>query len=1221
LTKIEFTPVRTGPFNTVKNDFLEKLKDNILVIDGAMGSMVQQLKLPESAYGGPEFAMLSDLLIYSRPNELRDEIHLEYLKAGANILETNTFGATPLRLQEFDFKNIELDDFEPLPDGLDFYENDYEKLTYRFNVDGVKVAREAIDKYKKMAEYDGRPLYVAGSIGPSNWVLSSTQADLNKSDFPTIRHNFYLQVCGLMDGGADILLFETQQDILELKAAVTGAKDAFAEKGYKIPIMAQVTVDQFCKMQIFNTDILAAYAAVSGIGVDVFGINCTIGPELMDKVVSRMSEYSHLPISVVPNAGQPISVNGETVYPLKPAKMAEYIKEFVEKYGVNVVGGCCGTTPDHIREIAKAVKTVKRAERNPKKANLVSGPQVAVDLDSSKGLIKIGERLNARGSKKVRVAVEEAANIDYEALEEVVSEQVRDLGIDIIDVCMDSNIVETDIVLPDVIYKMTADFQGVMCIDSFAVDCLEKAIDIYPGRPIVNSIALEEFSPGVSKIDAIIPITAHHNPIYIALVTDGDGPALTADKKYELSLKIVEECAKYGVTPDQLMIDVNGFPIGSESQEGMNFTLESLNSIERIKSIHPGIMTSIGVGNLTNGLAKKPYMRKALTSVFLDEARKKGLDAAILNPNHYVPAESLDKYDYDLCLKVIFDRDLDAFAELEDIAERKKGNVVKRKTTYDDLPIEEQICEKIKDGFKERVDGSFEKGKYSYDYKDKIVLTMKDIVDNHNPLDFINDYLMVAMKELGDGFGRGEVSLPHLLKSADVMKHCMGFIESYMQKESGVAATDTIQYKGVVVIGTVYQDVHSIGKDLAKTLLENYGYRVIDLGVQVPLEEFIETAKRENADAIGMSALLVQTSNHMITVQQMQKEQGLDFPLLIGGAPVNSRHAAYVSMYGQDEFDQMNEKVFYCQSGMDGVNVMNALMDKNKRPALISENKEKLEKFYRIAKEQSRKSAEQSASLKNRVVDLSKHLHEMTPFGLYDFNMPITDLKEHFDLRTLYGLNWDFGGKKAWAKKGVTEQELHDLRDKWVADSARNNWVNPTARYGIFPCQTLKPGVVVVYDINDHSKEVGRLTFNEVSGRKDKWRATQYMHTVESGKMDMIGLQISSCGNNVDPQISKFRESDELEPAFLLQGLSDRVAEDMAEQAHQDARKRCALTENYGCRFSPGYPAMQDIHNNKLIYELLKADELGIQLTGASEFIPTGTTGAVAIFHPNISYS
>jgi 5-methyltetrahydrofolate--homocysteine methyltransferase len=669
------------------------------------------------------------------------------------------------------------------------------------------------------------------------------------------------------------------------------------------------------------------------------------------------------------------------------------------------------------------------------------------------------------------------------------------------------------------------------------------------------------------------------------------------------------------------MIDVNGFPIGSESDENMNFTLESLNSIARIKSIHPDIMTSIGVGNLTNGLAKKPYMRVALTSVFLDEGRKRGLDAAILNPNHYVPVESLDRADYELCLKIIFDRDLDAFAELERIAERKQGNNVEKKTTYDELPIEKQICEKIKDGFKERVVGTFEKGNFTYEYKDKIALTMAKIVDTHQPLVFINDYLMVAMKELGDGFGRGEVSLPHLLKSADVMKHCMGFLETYMKNESGVAASDQIQYKGVVVIGTVYQDVHSIGKDLAKTLLENYGYRVIDLGVQVPLDKFIETAIQEKADAIGMSALLVQTSNHMITVQKMLHEKKLDFPLLIGGAPVNSRHAAYVSMYGQDDYAKMNEKVFYCQSGMDGVNVMNDLMDAKKRPALITENGEKLKRFYRIAKEQALKSAEQAISLSLRVVDLSKHSHEMTPYGIYDFNMSISELKELFDLRTLFGLNWDFGGKKAWEKKGVTEEDLLKLRDEWVAKSDKNKWITPKARYGIFPAQVSEPGIVVIYDINDHKKEIGKLTFNEVMGREDKWRVSQYMHTVKSGKMDMIGLQISTCGAAVDPQIAKFRAVDELESAFLLQGLSDRVAEDMAEQAHLDSRKRCAVAANFGCRFSPGYPSMEDIHNNKVIYDLLKAHELGIQITEASEFIPTGSTGAVSIFHPNVSYS
>ena len=1200
--------------------FLDELKKQVLIIDGAMGSMVQELNLPDSAYGGKEFAMLSDLLVYSRPNQLCDKIHLEYLKAGANILETNTFGASPLRLQEFDFSKMKLDDFAPLPKNLNFSKDSYEKLAWHFNFDAVKIAKKAIEKYKKLAEYDDRPLYIAGSIGPSNWMLSPTEANLNKTNIEVIEKNFFHQVCGLIDGGTDILLFETQQDPLELKAAIFGAWQAFKEKNIKLPIIALVTVDQFCKMQIFNTDITSAYATVFGCGIDVFGINCNIGPELMDKVIPKLAETSKLPICVIPNAGMPISIEGKTTYPLKPDKMAKYMLDYVQQYGINIIGGCCGTTPAHIKAISQALKGIKAPKRHVKKLNLISGPQEVFDLNERQNLILIGERLNVRGSIKIRKAVEnEDDTIIFEDLEEVATEQIRDLGIKIIDVCMDSNIVETEKVLPQVIKKLTTDFQGIMCLDSFSVEALEEAIKVYPGRPIINSIALEEYNQGVSKIDAILPLTKHHNPIYIALVTDSDGPALTADKKIELAKKIVAQCAKYDVTPDQLMIDINAFPIGSESEEGMNFTLESLNCLAEIKAIHPDLMTSIGVGNLTNGLGKKPYMRKVLTSVFLDEAKKRGLDVAIVNPDHYVPVQSIEKNDYQLCKKIIFKRDMQAFAQLEEIASLKKGGVAKVKIDYNDLPLEESICQKIKDGYKQKEEGEFSKGKFTYIYKDKIALQVKDVVDLHQPLDFINNFLMKTMQQLGDDFGKGEVSLPHLLKSADVMKHCMSFIESYMKNESGINANDQIKYKGVIVLGTVYQDVHSIGKDLAKTLFENYGFKVIDLGVQVALEKFIQIAQNEQATAIGMSALLVQTSNHMITVAKMMKEANLDIPILIGGAPVNSRHASYVSMHGQNEISKINEKVFYCQSGMDGVNIINIYNDETKRPKLLEDNKAKLEKFYRIATNQKTKNEERKKSLPKRQVDLSYHQNDCSKYFTADYNLSITELKEHFDLRTLYSLNWNFGGGKSWRAKAITKEDLDQLRDKWVANSEKNGWVKPISRFGLFPAQS-QGNQVIVYSQDNNTKEIGRFTFNECLGRKDKWSVAQYISNIDSGKMDVIGLQISSCGLEADKQINVFRKNGNLEECFLLQGLSDRVAEDMAEQVHQQALQAMSKEKSFGCRFSPGYPAMEDISNNKLIFDLLKAQDMGISLTDASEFHPTSTTGAFIVFHPDITY-
>ncbi|MCB1083966.1 MAG: homocysteine S-methyltransferase family protein, partial [Simkania sp.] len=556
-----------------------------------------------------------------------------------------------------------------------------------------QIAQRAIERFKNAPEYDGRPLFVAGSIGPSNWVLSSTNANLKRGTFAQIQENFYHQVLGLIDGGADLLLFETQQDILELKAAIFGGKQALKEREKTLPIMAQVTVDQFSKMQIFNTDIHAALTTIEGLGIQVFGINCSIGPDLMIPTVKKLAEYASIPISVIPNAGLPVSEDGKTVFKFTPEKLAAHLKTFVEEYGINVVGGCCGTSTAHIQAIHQAIQGLKPKPRHSQQMTYISGPQNAVPLDSRENLIMIGERLNVRGSAKVKNAVENEDQIDDEALEEVVQEQIRDLGLDIIDVCMDSNVVNTEETLPRVIQSITHDFGGAMCIDSFSVEALEKAIEVYSGRPIVNSISLEEYAPGLDKIDAVLSFAEAHHPLYIALVTDVTGPATTAEEKYDFAKRIVEKTqSKYGVHPGRLFIDVNAFPIGSESVEGLNFSLESIKAIPLIKKIHPDIKTTIGVGNLTNGLAKKPYMRKVLTSVFLDEARKVGLDAAIINPNHYVPVSSLEPKDYELGLKVILERDMDAFAELEEIAQAKTGNAVEKRTTYDDLPLEEAIC-------------------------------------------------------------------------------------------------------------------------------------------------------------------------------------------------------------------------------------------------------------------------------------------------------------------------------------------------------------------------------------------------------------------------------------------------------------------------------------------------------------------------------------------------
>lgn len=1202
-------------------EFLEALKRHVLILDGAMGTMVQNLELTDMAFGGPDFKMLTDLLVFSRPREL-EEIHYKYLSAGANIIETNTFGASPLRLKEFDFTKIIVSDLEAIPEGLKLQDADLNKIAYFLNLEACRIAHKAIERYKQSSEYDGSPLFVAGSIGPSNYVVSSTQAELNKATFDEIVENAYRQAVGLIDGGADVLLYETQQDILELKAELVGAKKAMTEKGKKVPIMAQITVDQFSKMQIFNCDIQAAYVTVSEMGIDVFGINCTCGPDEMVNAVEKMSKFSNLPFSVVPNAGQPVSIDGKTCYKLEPEGMAEAVTPFVEKWGASIVGGCCGTTPEHIRKLAESLKNATPKEREKDNNVYLSGPQNAFILDGSEGLVRIGERLNVRGSKKVRDAVELEDKIHSDVLEEVVREQVTDLGLDIIDVCMDSNIVETEKILPEVIHNLTSDFKGAMCLDSFSVEALEKAIDVYPGKPIINSISLEEYRDGENKLDAVLSVTKQHGPIYIALVNGPEGPGITADEKYDLALEIVNQSKeKHGVKPSQLLIDVNAYPIGSESIEGMNFCLETLNCLPKIKKIHPDLKTTIGVGNLTNGLAQKPYMRKVLTSVFLDEARKVGLDCAILNPNHYVPIENLPKEDVELARKVILERNMEAFEELENIALTKKtGNVVK-KTEYSSLGLEDRICQKIMDGFKQKASGVIEKDGERFPYKDQIAVEAAEAINKHEPLDFISNYLMKTMRELGDRFGRGEVSLPHLLKSADVMRNVMGFLEAYMQFKSGVKPGEAIRYKGTVVIGTVYQDVHSIGKDLAKTLLENYGYRAIDLGVQVPLEKFIETARQEKADAIGMSALLVQTSNHMITVSKMLKDGGFDFPILVGGAPVNWRHAGYVSMWGQDNLDRLRPNVFYCESAMDGVNVMNALVDKEKRKDYIEGNKKLLANEYCRAKGMKAEHERLLGELKPRKVSFKNHSLQNGEFGIHLVEFKVGKLR--LDSKSLYSLNWKFGKQSQWEKKGVTKEQLEHLKDEWVQKSEGNGWIVPRVRFGLLPAQS-EGDELILYNPENLDLELGRISFTQCigKGRKDKFSVAQYFRSKESGIMDVAGLALSTAGNAADEAIASFKKENDSESALYLQGLSDRVAEDLMEYTHNLLRQRLGVKkEKAGQRYSPGYAALEDMLNNKVIYEILNGKDIGVSLTDAHEFDPPSTTGCVICFHKEAGYS
>lgn len=1204
-------------------NFLQALEENILVLDGATGTMVQSLDLSDQDFGGPDTKMLSDLLVFSRPEDQKN-IHKAYFEAGADAVETNTFGASPFRLAEFDLTKIDASTFTGVPEGIDLTKISVEEFSYQLSKKASELGVLARQEYLAEHPEKARPLFVMGSIGPSNWVLSCTRADLRRGTFDSVAENFYHQTLGLIDGGADVLLLETQQDILEVKAAVAGVRRALDERGAKLPIIAQVTVDEFARMQIFHTDIQAALTTIQGIGVDVFGINCSIGPDLMGKAVEKLSRYCHIPISVIPNAGLPESVAGETVFRLKPEPFAEILVDLVDRYGVRMVGGCCGTSPDHIRALKARLGDRTPQARDPHPGLFVSGPQEAIELDSSQTLIKIGERLNVRGSRKVKKAVEDSETLDLEAVREVVEEQVQGLGLNLIDVCMDSNTVSTVETLNKILYEITDDFPAAISIDSFEVEALAEAVKVYPGRPIVNSISLEEAEPGVSKLDAICAATASHDPIYIALCTGPEGPAATAEDKVRLATEILDQAReRWGIPARNILVDLNVFPIGSEAEEGMNFQVETLDAIEALKAKVPEAGTSLGVGNLTMGLAKKPYMRKVLTSVFMEEARKRGLDAAIINPNHYVFLDDLPEDDIELARRVLLERDMDAFQTLEEIADRKKGRKVEKRTSYDDLPLLENIQARVKDGAKERSKGSLDFRGHSFEYQDKIVLLVAEALADFEPLVFINQVLMPAMQELGDAFGRGDASLPHLLKAADVMKHAMGFLEAFMRKSSGVELESERQFKGVVVLGTVYQDVHSIGKDLAKTLFENYGYKVVDLGVQTPIQSYLDAAKEHGATAIGASALLVQTSNHMITLSKLMEEQGLGhLPLLIGGAPVSPRHAGYVAMAGGDDPQTMRDNVFYCASAMDGVNILNQLSGQGDRAEILAANRAHLAKQFARAEKAEAERQHLLETLPRREIPPAPGERDLTKARAPKrVEVDAEEVLKRIDRKTLYGLNWKFGGEKSWAKKGTSRQELDQLLETWLRRAFDEGWIQPQGVSAILPC-CARGDQVLVFSPEESSDPQAEIDFDVVLGRdkQDKFSAAQYFRPGDAGATDLIGFQLTTVGPQLEAAIASFKAEGDSESAHLLQGLGDRIAEDLADYFHDQLRQELGVSEKHGTRYSPGYPALRDMQVNASLAEILEAEALGVRLTEAHEFAPTSTTAAVVCFHPEAGY-
>jgi 5-methyltetrahydrofolate--homocysteine methyltransferase len=1146
--------------------YLRALDQRVLVYDGAMGTNIQLHHPTPEDFGGKQLEGCNDHLVLTRPDIIQS-IHESFLAVGSDVVETCTFQSTPHRLREW---------------GI-------EEKTRELNVQAAKLARAACDKYST----PDKPRFVAGSIGPTGMLLSSSDPVLSATTFAELEENYYVQAKYLVEGGVDVLLVETAQDILEVKAAVAGFERLFKEIGRRVVIQAQVTLDTSGRM-LLGTDIASSLTTLEALPVDVIGLNCSTGPEHMREPIRYLTANASRPISCIPNAGLPLNTGtGDAVYPLEPKPMADMMAEMVKDNGVRIVGGCCGTRPEHLKEIAAAVAKVAAKRPRHEPVPRASSAMRAVDFDQDPKPLLIGERVNAQGSRKVkRLLLAE----DYEGIVDVAREQAES-GAHVLDVCVAvterSDEAEQ---MAKLVKLLSMSVESPIMIDSTEAKVIEKALEAIPGRAIINSINMEN---GRERIDSIVPLAKKHGAALVALTIDPVGMAKTRERKLEVAKKIYDiVVGEYGMEPSDLIYDDLTFTLATGDQEWIDSAIETIEGIRLIKRELPGVYTSLGVSNVSFGLSTEA--RAVLNSVFLHHCVEAGLDMAIVNPAHIKPYAEISEAERKLADDLVFNRRPDAlqkFIEAFDGASEKDTSAQKEDPTAGMTPeakVHWMIVHRKKDGIEAALDAAG--------------------VREH-PVRVLNEVLLPAMKEVGDKFGAGELILPFVLQSAEAMKKAVKHLEQFLDRKEGYT-------KGKVVLATVYGDVHDIGKSLVNTILSNNGYTVYDLGKQVPVNTIIEKAQEVGADAIGLSALLVSTSKQMPLCVQELDRRGIKTPVLIGGAAINrrfGRRALFVE--GERAYES---GVFYCKDAFEGLSTMDALQDEDKRAAFIAGNLSdaRNDKFLQT---NTGKDVSKGTDDTRRSDVAQDHAVPTPPFwGVKVLrDIPLQEVFDLLDLDELYRLQFGARGSGAEYEK-IVREELEPVRKRLEADAIKNGWLKPQAVYGYFPVQSVG-NELIVYDPDKYAKngetvEIERFKFPRMEGR-ERLCLADYYRSVESGEVDVAAVQVVTVGTKADEKFAKLQGANEYTEAFYTHGLAVETAEAVAEWMHRHQKSELRIPPGRGKRYSWGYPACPDLDDHQIVFRLLPAEkELGMSLSSAFQLMPEQSTAALVTHHPQAKY-
>ncbi|WP_219415249.1 methionine synthase [Pseudonocardia nigra] len=1175
--------------------FLDTLDQRVVLADGAMGTMLQAAELTLDDFAGLEGC--NEILNDTRPDVLR-RIHAAYFEAGADAVETNTFGANLPNLAEYDIADR------------------IRELAEK----GAQLARGVADE---MATPD-RPRYVLGSVGPGTKLPT-----LGHDTFARLRDAYTECGRGLLAGGADALIVETCQDLLQVKAAVLGLKRAMEVEGRRIPLITQVTVETTGTM-LLGSEIGAALTAIEPLGVDLIGLNCATGPAEMSEHLRTLSKHARIPLSVMPNAGLPqLGPNGAE-YPLTPDELAEALRTFVRDYGLRLVGGCCGTTPEHIRVVADAVRDLEPADRAPRPEPGVSSLYSAVPFRQDTSVLMVGERTNANGSKKFREAM---LAEDWEACVAIARDQTRD-GAHLIDLCVDYVGRDGVADMAELAGRLATASTLPVMLDSTEPEVLRAGLERLGGRCIVNSVNYEDGDGPGSRFQRAMELVREHGCAVVALCIDEEGQARTAEWKVRVAERLIRDLTEnHGMRVSDIVVDTLTFPITTGQEEVRRDGCETIEAIRELKRRHPEVQTTLGVSNVSFGL--NAAARQVLNSVFLHEAVNAGLDTAIVSAAKIIPMSKIPDEQRSVALDLVYDRRREGYDPLNRFMELFEGVTASsakagRAEELAALPLFERLERRIVDGERNGLEADLD-----------------EALQSRPALEIINDTLLSGMKTVGELFGSGQMQLPFVLASAEVMKTAVAHLEPHMEK------TEDDQGKGTIVLATVKGDVHDIGKNLVDIILTNNGYTVVNLGIKQPISTILSAAQEHRADAVGMSGLLVKSTVIMKENLEEMNSRGVAtaLPVLLGGAALTR---SYVE---NDLAEVYVGRVSYARDAFEGLRLMDATMARARgiapavdpeEEAKKAERKARHERSQRVAAKRKAAEAEAAGPRPERSdVTLDNPLPTPPFWGTRVVKgVALAEYSGMVDERALFLGQWGLRGAKGGS--GPSYEELVETEGRprlryWLERLATEGVLAHAAViYGYFPAVSERDDLIVLDEPEADAPERFRFTFPRQ--RRDRhlcladfWRPRPT--ALEHGEVDVLPLHLVTMGQPIADYANELFAKDAYRDYLEVHGLGVQLTEALAEYWHRRIREELTFPSGVavaaedpggveeffklgyrGARYSLGYGACPNLEDRTKIVELLEPGRIGVELSEELQLHPEQSTDALVAHHPEAKY-